>query len=71
MNDENTATATQAGAGGARAVSLVPMSREPWEANGGPVACDVHPDEVENYRRGGWKVVVQASRAAPDRKGGK
>ena len=54
--------------------ALVPMYREAWEAKGGPVACDVHPDEVASYRRGGWRVAPveqPPARAASDRKGGK
>ena len=55
MSDQTSATAAQAPAGSVPARALVPMYREAWEANGGPVACDVHPDEVANYRRGGWR----------------
>lgn len=34
--------------------------REEW-ANGGPLFSDVHPDEVENWKRHGWEVVNDGS----------
>ena len=74
MSDQTSATAAQATAGSVPARALVPMYREAWEANGGPVACDVHPGEVASYRRGGWRVAPveqPPARAASDRKGGK
>jgi len=37
-------------------VQTVPMIRAEEDANGGPTAADVHPDEVENYKTGGWQV---------------
>lgn len=33
---------------------LVKMVRE--AADGGPTEADVHPDEVDNYKRGNWRV---------------
>ena len=44
---------------------LVPMTRGKEEANGGPLAADVHPAEVANYERGGWRVADAAPEQAP------
>ena len=32
------------------------MKRDESAANGGPLTADVHPDEVENYKLGGFVV---------------
>jgi hypothetical protein len=36
------------------AASTVRMTRHP--GFGEPTTADVHPDEIENYRSGGWEV---------------
>lgn len=38
-------------------LSLVKMTRSEQDAQGGPTAADVHPDEVDNFKKGGWRVV--------------
>ena len=35
-------------------VATVAMVRSEEAANGGPTTADVHPDEVENFKKGGW-----------------
>lgn len=37
-------------------VTTVRMKRDESAANGGPLTADVHPDEVENYKLGGFVV---------------
>lgn len=34
----------------------VKMTRTEEAAAGGPTEADVHPDEVENFKSGGWEV---------------
>lgn len=45
----------------------IKMTREEWEAKGGPLVADVHISEVENYRIGGWRIAesVAPVEAAP------
>ena len=31
------------------------MIRSKEDAKGGPLIADVHPDEVENFKKYGWK----------------
>lgn len=31
------------------------MERSAEDAKGGPLTADVHPDEVANYEKAGWK----------------
>ncbi len=38
-------------------VKLVKMVRDAEEGYEGPTEADVHPDEVENYKAGGWQEV--------------
>lgn len=33
---------------------LIEMIRSTEDAKGGPTEADVHPDEIENYKKGGW-----------------
>ncbi|MBI3582380.1 MAG: hypothetical protein HY096_00335 [Nitrospinae bacterium] len=35
---------------------VVKMVRMVEDAKGGPTEADVHPDEVDNFKKGGWKV---------------
>lgn len=35
-------------------MKLIQMIRTIEDTKGGPVKADVHPDEVENYKKGGW-----------------
>jgi len=35
--------------------STVKMRRDVPIVEGGPTECDVHPDEVENWAKAGWK----------------
>ena len=49
-NNENSETTEQA------KVSHVAMYRDPQVYPDGPFSADVHPDEVENYKQGGWLV---------------
>ena len=49
-NNENSETTEQAKA------SHVAMYRDPQVYPDGPFSADVHPDEVENYKQGGWLV---------------
>lgn len=37
-------------------MALVRMVRDEGDAAGGPTVADVHPNEVENYRLGNWRV---------------
>lgn len=34
---------------------IVKMERSAEDANGGPLTADVHPNEVSNYEKAGWK----------------
>lgn len=34
---------------------LVKMVREVAEGSDDPTSCDVHPSEVDNYKKGGWE----------------
>lgn len=38
------------------AVKTVRMHRELLPKEVGPTTADVHPDEVGNYRAGGWRI---------------
>jgi len=40
-------------------IKLIKMTRE--DAKGGQTKADVHPDEVENYKKGGW---IEAEKSA-------
>lgn len=44
-------------------VTLVKMTRNAEEANGGPLEADVHPDEVGNYSLAGFVVAAAAAPA--------
>lgn len=37
-------------------IKLVKMVRSEQDAQGGPTSAEVHPDEVENFKIGGWTV---------------
>ena len=43
---------------------LIKMIRDAAQFDGGPTEANVHPNEVTNYRNGGW-YVVQAPVIAP------
>lgn len=47
-------------------IKLIRMYRSEAAANGGPVVADVHPDEIENYERGGWQRTPAAQSSASD-----
>ena len=36
-------------------VDLIAMIRSKEDAKGGPLTADVHPSEVENWKKTGWK----------------
>ena len=46
-------------------VDTVKMYREEPQHEGAPQTADVHPDEVENYRRGGWLTVQVVEAETP------
>jgi len=35
---------------------IIKMVRTVDDAKGEPTKADVHPDEVENFKKGGWKI---------------
>lgn len=43
-------------------IKLVKMCRGNPVHPGGPTTADVHPDEVENWKSGGWEVIKQAEK---------
>lgn len=50
-------------------VKLVRMTRHP-ESNPAPHECDAHPDEVANYKAGGWQVADPLDHDGDGKKGG-
>jgi len=42
----------------------IKMRRDEPTHEGGPVEADVHPDEVENWKAYGWRVVEESPKPA-------
>lgn len=52
---DSSAPAATRGAKAARSEKTVRMTRDP-EIYDAPHSADVHPDEVQNFRNGGWQI---------------
>ena len=37
-------------------IETIPMVRELEPRQSGPVTADVHPDEIDNWKQGGWRI---------------
>ena len=55
--NKNVMAKTEEEAKGKANIKTVKMTRLEEDAQGGPITADVHPDEVGNYEKAGWRKI--------------